>query len=687
MSKAIFELEEIPQANDLTKVGMVAIAVSKNKNTFQEISKFIGFTDRQGRYYRKAAEILGLIEQTSRNHSQLTSAGTLFVKECKSEKDVTNAIKPYLLSIPLLREVYEKVSSKSNVDEEDILEILIELAGVKRSNTTIVRRLSTFVSWLKQAKMLQETEEGKRFKLLPIVIRSPVNTVSNLSESIFLDSILPYLYIPKKEDDANWEQIFNDYKSLKSKSEKEKWLNAEDNHHRFGRYVVGISSKEELEIDSLDKEIKLLEGLEKNHARLLVERARSLRFVTTSISAGGSELENHIENWLKTNGLQFERSYLPKGSEKNVDFFVASLNLAIESKFSKTSGTKHSGAITDLNEISKAKKFLKDLLVGVVLGGQGFEDTFFKSLEQLHDSKALDFVIPVNRLDEMVPHKIKRSSKFNRPSKSELEFESTVSMSWSNDLNTFEQGLYDSVFWLKKYSSISYLNFTAKLQTWMNQTPFAIECLRLILGWSETQMYNFVLNAVPKGIELLKAEQVDPEQVSLLIAGMNKHIAQDELETLESFFDTAPNINSFIQARIEAFDGVARKKHNTSKIFIELCKANVEKELATDSEDDVAITNGLKLQSHFSFKDTDGTQKYVHCRYYSGDGSVMSDLVKKIELLASSENAKDWIIIVDGAGWKKRAKDFRRLLEIAKTANLNLYNLSLWQARNLKATS
>lgn len=687
MPKATFELEEIPQANDLTKVGMVAIAVSKNKKTFQEISKFIGFTDRQGRYYRKAAEILGLIEQTNRNHSELTSAGSSFVKECKSENDVINAIKPYLLSIPLLREVYEKVSSKSNVDEEDILEILIELAGVKRSNTTIVRRLSTFVSWLKQAKMLQETEEGKRFKLLPIVIRSPVNTVSNLSESIFLDSILPYLYVPKKEEDVNWEQLFHEYMGLKSKSEKEKWLNADDSHHRFGRYVIGISSKENLKIDALDEEIKLLGQLEKNHARLLVERARSLKFVSKSISAGGSDLENHISNWLERNGLKFERSYLPAGSEKNVDFFVTSLNLAIESKFSKSSGTKHSGAITDLNEISKAKKLIKNLLVGVVLGGQGFEDAFFNSLEQLHDSKALDFVIPVNNLNSVVPDKIKRSAKLKRPSNSELEFESIVNMSWSDNLNTFEQGLYDSVFWLKKYSSISYLNFTAKLQTWMNQTPYAIECLRLILGWSETQMYNFVLNAVPKGIELLKADQVDPEHVSLLIAGMNKHIAQDELETLESFFDTAPNINSFIQARIEAFDGIARKKHNTSKIFIELCKANVDNNIASESEDDIAITNGLKLQSHFSFTDADGKKKHVHCRYYSGDGSVMSDLVKKIELLANSKNSDDWVIIVDGAGWKKRAKDFRRLLEIARSANLNLYNLSLWQARNLKASS
>jgi len=170
MSKTIFNLDDIPQANDLTKVGLTVVAVNDGASTFQEIAHAIGFVDRQARYYRKAAEILGLIDQVGRNKSTLTETGKIFVESVRQSKDVLKSIKPHLMTIPLLREVYERVSRSITVDEDDILECLIELSNVKKSNVTIVRRLSTFVSWLKQVGLLEEAEEGKSYKLIPIVI-------------------------------------------------------------------------------------------------------------------------------------------------------------------------------------------------------------------------------------------------------------------------------------------------------------------------------------------------------------------------------------------------------------------------------------------------------------------------------------------------------------------------------------
>jgi len=57
----------------------------------------------------------------------------------------------------------------------------------------------------------------------------------------------------------------------------------------------------------------------------------------------------------------------------------------------------------------------------------------------------------------------------------------------------------------------------------------------------------------------------------------------------------------------------------------------------------------------------------------------MSDLVKKLEALSSSPYAKDWIVIIDGAGWKKRSKDLRRLIAIGKETKFQLYNFKLWK--------
>lgn len=678
MNKSIFLLEEIPQANNLTKVGMVVIAVYENKCSFQEISESIKFTDRQGRYYRKAAEILGLIETSKRNQSHLTEAGQLFIKSYLNTRDILAAIRPSLLSIPLLREVYERVSNIPDVNENDLLKALMELSGVDKKNVTIIRRLSTFVSWLKQAKLLEQIDDSSDFRLLPIVINSEKNTKGNQDEKIFLNSILPYLHVPKTEETSDWNLLYNSYLSLKTKNEKLAWLKDKENE-RLARYLIGISAKEPITLEKLDEHAAFAENVEISHARLLVERSRSLRFITKSIGTAGGELEDIINTWLSSHNVAFKTSHLLEGSTKDVDFYVESLGLAIESKFSKGPGSKHSGAISDINEISKAKKFTEKLLVGVALGGEGFEDSFFTALEDSYNKKNLDFIIPFGSLEKLNPYSIERMTKFEKPQNSQLKFDSSVEMNWIDPLNDFEQGIYDSIFWLKKYSSISYMTFTARLQTWLNQTPFALECLRLILGWSETQMYNFVLNAVPAGISMLRTGQSEPEQVSLLITGMNKYIGQNEMAEIENFFTFEPSLADFISARIEAFDGIARKKHNTSKVFIEACKNSSPFEILNDQKD-IKLFDSTNIKSNFSIKNSEGRIQYVHCRYYSTDGSVMSDFVKKIEMLASTENAKDWIIIVDGAGWKKRIQDLKRLLEIAKSNSLNLYTLNLWQS-------
>lgn len=70
---------DFPQADKLKQVGDVANAVANNKYSDKEIEQFIGLHSkgRQGRYYRKAAEIVGLIS-TTKNKSTLTSLGKEF---------------------------------------------------------------------------------------------------------------------------------------------------------------------------------------------------------------------------------------------------------------------------------------------------------------------------------------------------------------------------------------------------------------------------------------------------------------------------------------------------------------------------------------------------------------------------------------------------------------------------------
>src|SRR5689334_19394567 len=71
--------EDFPQADKLNQVAMVADAVKSGHTSDHEIESFIGLDseNRQGRYYRKEAENLGLIT-TQENNSTLTGLGKSF---------------------------------------------------------------------------------------------------------------------------------------------------------------------------------------------------------------------------------------------------------------------------------------------------------------------------------------------------------------------------------------------------------------------------------------------------------------------------------------------------------------------------------------------------------------------------------------------------------------------------------
>jgi hypothetical protein len=72
--------DEIPQADRLSEVLRTVICISQGGQSFQEIAAFINKVERQGRYYRKAAEIIGMVETPVRNQSVLTPLGQQFIQ-------------------------------------------------------------------------------------------------------------------------------------------------------------------------------------------------------------------------------------------------------------------------------------------------------------------------------------------------------------------------------------------------------------------------------------------------------------------------------------------------------------------------------------------------------------------------------------------------------------------------------
>lgn len=154
---------DIPQADRLESVVQVIINVAVGAKTDLQIIKNIPYltTDRQGRYYRKAAEILGFITN-NRNISKLTEKGIDFLKN----PSINN---PILISAVLNIDVIQRLLPYMELHEEGLTRNEIEnyLASIVSENigaSMLARRLMTILSWLETIKVL--IQKGKYYFLV-----------------------------------------------------------------------------------------------------------------------------------------------------------------------------------------------------------------------------------------------------------------------------------------------------------------------------------------------------------------------------------------------------------------------------------------------------------------------------------------------------------------------------------------
>ena len=110
----------IPQADSLEQVLSTVEAVSNGLTSFQRIAAHIGLSERQGRYYRRAAEILNLIELAGTNVSVLTPIGREYITETQIVK--RHIVKKQLLQVDIFQTIYIKIRARSNFCKQvDIL--------------------------------------------------------------------------------------------------------------------------------------------------------------------------------------------------------------------------------------------------------------------------------------------------------------------------------------------------------------------------------------------------------------------------------------------------------------------------------------------------------------------------------------------------------------------------------------
>jgi len=157
-------VRDMPQANSLRTVVATAEAVTKGYTTFQDISRAIAMTEREGRYYRRAAEILGLIAPAAPNRSRLTRQGRELLASRGAERRrllaeavlrsrLVQRVVPFLETAP--------ATGRSRVELEQFIESVTAPAGP----TMVPRRTSTVTAWLTEVGLLQR--DAERHRLLP----------------------------------------------------------------------------------------------------------------------------------------------------------------------------------------------------------------------------------------------------------------------------------------------------------------------------------------------------------------------------------------------------------------------------------------------------------------------------------------------------------------------------------------
>jgi hypothetical protein len=173
---------DIPQADRLESVVMAIIAVGNGAKTDVEIIRDIPglTTDRQGRYYRNAAEILGFISNY-RNHASLTELGKEFMKN----PGMNN---PLFISSVLNIEVIQRLLPfleihRSGASRSSIESYLNTIVDSSIGGSMIPRRTSTILSWLKALNVVSESNNV--FSLQPYFTDDlPTLEVSDIEQPV-----------------------------------------------------------------------------------------------------------------------------------------------------------------------------------------------------------------------------------------------------------------------------------------------------------------------------------------------------------------------------------------------------------------------------------------------------------------------------------------------------------------------
>jgi hypothetical protein len=159
---------DVPQADDLRLVVRSVEAVSRGARTFQDIAREIGEYDpRQGRYYRRAAEILGLITNNpGQNRALLTPAGRELVQAPQEHQQ--ELLARAILGARVFQRIIPFLESKRDqgITRQQLKEFIGEVTAT--TDAMLNRRCSSVVAWLTEIGLLRPQADRLILQQLPV---------------------------------------------------------------------------------------------------------------------------------------------------------------------------------------------------------------------------------------------------------------------------------------------------------------------------------------------------------------------------------------------------------------------------------------------------------------------------------------------------------------------------------------
>lgn len=139
-------LDIVPQADDFQKVADFPLLVYSGIDTAKKWAQHYGITERQGSYYREAAEAMGLVTSEDGRYV-LTDEGRKYVSI--DQQNRADFLATRILRIPIMNEVFRQVQAHPDqgIEKARIAELIERRSHLRGS--TPARRASTVLSYFR----------------------------------------------------------------------------------------------------------------------------------------------------------------------------------------------------------------------------------------------------------------------------------------------------------------------------------------------------------------------------------------------------------------------------------------------------------------------------------------------------------------------------------------------------------